>query len=157
MKSFTIAMEHEAVTRAGEEVLRIKVSVDGAKMSRRSNFVIMTYGVLNDEETVMSAAGNHVIAVVNGPKSYDTLKTAFSTLFAEIDSVIRSNGVEVNGKHHPISIVLGGDMKFLNMAMGLSSATANHACVWCKVHKAQRHDSTASADLFNSPPVARTL
>ena len=48
-------------------------------------------------------------------------------------------------------------MKFLNMAMGLSSATANHACVWCKVHKAQRHDSTASADLFNSPPVARTL
>ena len=52
------------------------------EMSRRSNFVIMTYGVLNDEETVISAAGNHVIAVVNGPKSYDTLKTAFSTLFA---------------------------------------------------------------------------
>ena len=54
-------------------------------------------------------------------------------------------------------LFLGGDMKFLAMVLGLSNATANHACPWCKVHKAHRHDSTYPREFWNSPPHGRTI
>ena len=39
-----------------------------------------------------------------------------------------------------IKFYLGGDWKFLALVCGLESATSDHACIWCKCPKKQRHD-----------------
>jgi hypothetical protein len=36
---------------------RVKISGDGAKMSRLTNFVILSFSLLSEEEKVMSAKG----------------------------------------------------------------------------------------------------
>lgn len=37
---------------------KIKISGDGAKMTRLTNFPIMSFAILNDEKSVMSSKGN---------------------------------------------------------------------------------------------------
>lgn len=37
---------------------RIKISGDGAKMSRIANFIVMSFSIISDEEHIMSAYGN---------------------------------------------------------------------------------------------------
>ena len=107
--------------QAFKETFRIKVSLDGAKMTRRTNFIVLSFSILNDGEDVMTskgkllcsssccllfdtnvqhkpflATGNDSITVVNGPEEYDTLKTSFSNCFAKMNSIIEDGGVEIN-------------------------------------------------------------
>ena len=55
------------------EPVKVKISGDGAKMSRSSNFMILSFSLLQTAEKVMSSRGNRTIAIVNGPEKYDTL------------------------------------------------------------------------------------
>lgn len=54
------------------DAIKIKVSMDGARMSRTTNFLISSFCLLQNEENAMSSKGNRTIAVVNGPKTYET-------------------------------------------------------------------------------------
>ena len=55
------------------EPVKVKISGDGAKMSRSSNFMILSFSLLQTAEKVMSSRANRTIAIVNGPEKYDTL------------------------------------------------------------------------------------
>ena len=85
----------------------------------------------------MSSKGNRTIAVVNGPEEYDTIKDSLSNVLNEINNLVDSKFIEVDGVTCPIEIFLGGDYKILLVIMGLSCATSDYACLWCKVHKSQ--------------------
>lgn len=39
---------------------KIKLSGDGAKMTRLTGFVVISFSLLNDEDAVMSSKGKHV-------------------------------------------------------------------------------------------------
>ena len=43
-------------------------------MTRKSNYVLLTCALLDNKEEVMSAKGNHTLAVFNGPETYDNIK-----------------------------------------------------------------------------------
>ena len=58
---------------AVNEPVKIKISGDGAKMSRSTNFMILSFSLLQTGEKVMSLRGNRT-AIVNGPEKYDTLE-----------------------------------------------------------------------------------
>ena len=51
------------------------VSMDGARMSRATNFLILSFCLLQNEENAMSTKGNRTIAVVNEPEVYDVRLT----------------------------------------------------------------------------------
>jgi hypothetical protein len=38
-------------------VIKVKISGDGAKMTRSTNFIIISFSILNAEDTVMSSKG----------------------------------------------------------------------------------------------------
>ena len=57
-----------------DETIRIKISGDGAKMTHSSNFLLLSFSLLQQKDAVMSARGNHTIAVVKGEEKYGTLK-----------------------------------------------------------------------------------
>ena len=44
-----------------------------------------------------------------------------------------------------------------DVIMGLSSATANYACLWCNTNKADRWDTSHPFDLYCKEPLKRTL
>ena len=43
------------------------------------------------------------------------------------------------------------------MILGLQSATADYACTWRKIHKANRWEVDKTIEYFNTPPLGRTL
>ena len=141
----------------GNETLKIKISGDGAKMTQKSNYILLSCALLLKQDEVMSAKGNHTIAVVNGSEKYETLQVSFKTTFSEINSLIDKGNIIVDGQEVKLEYFLGGDYKFLLTVMGLKGATSVYACLWCKIHKEKRWETDKHFHHFNSPPMMRTL
>ena len=55
-------------------------------MTRNSSFIILSFAVLEGND-IMSAKGNHTIAVVKGSENYQTLQEAFSNVFFRPEQV----------------------------------------------------------------------
>ena len=53
---FQISQEKRNINESDVK-LKIKISGDGAKMSRLTSFVVISFSVLNNEEDVMSSKG----------------------------------------------------------------------------------------------------
>ena len=141
----------------GNETLKIKISGDGAKMTQKSNYILLSCVLLQRQDEVMSAKGNHTIAVVNGSEKYETLQVSFKTTFSEINSLIDKGTIIVGGQEVKLEFFLGGDYTFLLTVMGLKGATSLYAFLWCKIHKDKRWETDKHFHLFNSPPMMRTL
>jgi hypothetical protein len=137
--------------------LRVKISGDGANMTRSSNYILMTFGLLDAPEDIMAANGNHTIAVVKGKEDYDVLKESFKDVLRDINEVVAEKKIDVDEGTVNLEFFLGGDYKFILLMMGLSGATSNHACVWCTVHKDERWNMSHDLEYYNSPPLKRTL
>ena len=65
--------------------------------------------------------------------------------------------IDVDGETVTLELFLGGDYKFILLMLGLSGATSNYACAWCKIHKAERWNMTYDLNHYNSPDLQRTL
>ena len=76
--------------------------------------------------------------------------------FDEVISLIEKGTLLVDGKEVKLEFFLGGDYKFLLMVMGLNSANAEYACLWCEIHKDLRWDTSKDL-LFYTAPLKRTL
>lgn len=126
-------------------------------MTRNSSFILMSFALLHSDDEVMAAKGNHTIAVVKGKEDYNTLRQSFGDIFKEINSLISKKKIEVGGKSVNLEFFLGGDYKFILLMMGLKGATSHYACVWCKIHKNNRWDTSFNLDHYQSPDLKRSL
>ncbi|CAB4007859.1 Hypothetical predicted protein [Paramuricea clavata] len=124
-------------------------------MSRSANFMILSFSLLPTEYFVMSSKGNRTIGVVNGPEKYETIETSFSELINDINSVNPNGKIKVNDTEVAVELFLGGDYKFLLMGMGMSGATSDHACPWCKVHELFRWDMSKDLSYYNEENTPR--
>ena len=118
--------------------IQVKISGDGARMTRNSNYILLSFALIQTGNKVMSAGGNHTIAVVKGSESYKTLKESFQHSFEEINTLIGKKTIKINDTTYDLEFFLGGDYKFLLLVMGMKSATSNYTCLWCKIHKDDR-------------------
>jgi hypothetical protein len=90
------------------ESIRIKISGDGAKMTNTYNFVIFSFALLQKTDDVMSARGNHTIAVVKGAEKYETLKESFKNIFDEINALNRAKSLLLMAEIIMLNCSLGG-------------------------------------------------
>eukprot|EP00731_Ephydatia_muelleri_P024549 Em0016g820a len=81
------------------EVFRIKLSGDGAKFSRCSNFFLVSFAILNLEQRVLSPRDNHTVAVLKMPECHDILATTLEPLLQEIKLLMESQIIEVEGSN----------------------------------------------------------
>ncbi|XP_048584929.1 uncharacterized protein LOC116603099 [Nematostella vectensis] len=137
--------------------VRIKLSGDGARMSRSSNFTLFSFAILNAPDDLLSSKGTHTVAVINGPEKYETIAESLKDVLEEIDAVQDDSYVELDGKKINVEFFLGGDYKFLLQTMGLSAANSAYACLWCKVHKKDRGDMSKDDEYYEKDPLRRTL
>lgn len=86
----------------------------------------------------MTAKGNRILAIINGKEDYSSLKESFGSIFNEINPMISDAKITIKGHDLEKEFFLGGDYKFILIMLGLSAATANYACTWCKIHKDDR-------------------
>ncbi len=139
------------------QVVQVKLSGDGARMSRSTNFMMMSFALLQCKEKVMSSKSNRTVAIINGPEKYETLRESLSSLFKEINELIRTGTILINDDQIKLEFFLGGDMKFLLMLLGLAAATSDYACLWCKIHKDDRWDTSKDMNFYSRGSKQRTL
>ena len=89
------------------ETLKIEISGDGAKMAQESNYVLLSCALLKKKEEVMSAKGNHTIAVVNGSEKYET-----SDVLSEINSLIEQGAITIDVQEVKLLFSWGGATNF---------------------------------------------
>ena len=116
-----------------------------------------TFALLQTGKNVMSSRGNRTLAIVNGPEKYNTLASCFATVKNDNNSVIENRRINVDGKDIPVKMFLGGDYKFLLMAIWFRGATADYACLWCKICRLQRWDMSKDLDYYNTGELSRSI
>lgn len=97
----------------------------------------------------MSSKSNRAVAIVDGPEKYDTMKTSLNFFFQEVNELIERQTISIDGKEIKLKLFLRGVMKFLLMIMGMNSVTADYACLWCKIFKGERWDTSKPSDYYN--------
>jgi hypothetical protein len=113
--------------------IKIKISGDGSKVSRILNFVVLSFSVITDDLT-LSSKDENVFCIVNCKEDYDHLKLACKPIFQKINTLYEKASIEVEGKHFDLDILMGGDMKFLQLMLGLGGSLCNYSCPWYRVH-----------------------
>ena len=139
-----------------DHAIDIKLSGDGARMSRTTNFMMFSFTLLQNNESVMSSKSNRTVAIVNGPEKYCTMKESLSTFFEEINALKEKGTLLVDDKEIKLNFFLG-DLKFLLLIMGMNAACSNYACLWCKIHKQNRWDTSKPSDFYQGEELIRTL
>ncbi|XP_028417141.1 uncharacterized protein LOC114541415 [Dendronephthya gigantea] len=139
------------------DTIKIKISGDGAVMTRTSNFILLSFSLLQTGENVMSAKGNRTIAVVDGKESYETMEESFGVVFQEINKIISNGKIKVDGQDIKTEFFLGGDYKFILLMLGLKGANSDYACAWCKLPKIDRWRMDQHYSYFNTNPLSRSL
>lgn len=76
--------------------IQVKISRNGARMTRNSSFILLSFSLLQAGDDVMSSSGNHTTAIVKGSESYSTLNESFATVFSEINQTIKEGHLIVN-------------------------------------------------------------
>ena len=74
-------------------------------MTRNSSFILLSFALLKGAQNVMSARGNHTIAVVKGAEKYETLKESFQE---EINDHNEKKNY-LKGRDCNVELFLGGD------------------------------------------------
>jgi hypothetical protein len=104
-------------------------------MSRMTNFMMMSFTMLQLDKKFMSSKHNRTVVVIDGPEECETLKSSLSNFCSEVNELNNKGSTLTDGEEVDLEFFLGGDLKFLLMMLGINNATSNHACLYCKVHK----------------------
>ena len=130
------------------DTLKIKISGDGAKVSRISNFIVSL--------KTLSHLNQRVLAILKCEENYENLDKACVPIFSEINN-LGKEGITVGDKNVKLEIFIGGDMKFLQILLGLNSSIATYACPWCKVAKEDRGNITFPLDHYHTNELRRSV
>lgn len=120
-----------------EKTLRVKLSGDGTRIGKRLHVTSFTFTILDEDPIAHTSEGNHILAIVKVPEKHELLKLALEDICHEVE---RLNEIKVKSETFSIEYFLGGDLKFLAIAVGIYSACSKYACPWCKCSFDERGD-----------------
>jgi hypothetical protein len=95
---------------------------------------VLSLSVIIDDLT-WSLKDQNVFCIVNCKEDYDHLKLTWKPIFLKINTLYEKASIEVEGEHFDLDILMGGDMKFLQLVLGLGGSLCNYSCTWYRVHK----------------------
>ena len=117
--------------------IRIKISGDGSKVSRISNFVVLSFSLITDDLTLTSKDQN-VFCIVNCKEDYDHLKLACKPIFSENKHIIRKIKYWSWGERFLFRYFDGWWYEILQLVLGLGESLCNYSCPWYRVHKSNK-------------------
>jgi hypothetical protein len=102
---------------------------------------MLSFSVITDDLT-LSSNDQNVFCIVNYKEDYDHLKLAWKPIFQKINTLCEITSIEVHGKHFDLNILMGGEMKFLQLVLGLGGSLCNYSYPWHRVHKNHKRADT---------------
>jgi hypothetical protein len=94
-----------------------------------------------------------ILAIIDGSESYDLIEQSLAPLLEQINAAIDYGKVG----EKPVTILLGADMKFLQIISGLNGSIITQSCVWCKVSKDEFSNTSRPWDFYSSVEMNRTF
>ena len=85
--------------------IQIKINDDGAQMTRNSNFIWLSFSILQTGRDVMMAKGNRTIAILNREDKYANLKESFGNTFSELNSMIAEGKICIDDTPYSCSYI----------------------------------------------------
>ena len=124
-----LAISPEDALFKQKKTLRVKLSGDGTRIGKRLHVTNFTFTILDEGPIAHTSEGNHILAIVKVPEKYELLKLALEDVCHDVE---RLNEIKLKSERFSIEYFLGGDLKFLAIAVGIDSACSKYACPWCK-------------------------
>lgn len=140
---------------ASDGKLVTKISGDGTQIGKRIHVVNVTFTIINENRSG-SAQGNYPLCIVRTKEKYSNLSLALQDLRQEV-SELQGSLLEIGGRTFSVEIMLGGDYKFLLVAVGIPSIACQHVCIYCKCSKSERFDLCKSWSLSDENLGARLV
>jgi hypothetical protein len=72
---------------ADSQLLKVKISGDGSKVSRISNFIVLSFSIVQNE-THLTSLDQNVFCIINCKENYEQLNAACKPVFDEINELI---------------------------------------------------------------------
>ncbi|KAK3252100.1 hypothetical protein CYMTET_38593 [Cymbomonas tetramitiformis] len=103
-------------------------------------FKVVTKGAENKTEfhSLNSPFTSQSVLVFEGKEAYQEVKDALERLLGEL-ATIKTEGIEVDGVGYFLKLKGGGDMKWINMMLGLATCSHTHCCSYCECAKNELH------------------
>lgn len=117
-----------------DDPVRMKISGDGAKFSKSSNIILLSFSFPGFQQTALSGAGkqlyvakphhtmlcvlltenvigNHTFAAINAQENYDTLSSDMNDVMKSINNLVAKPEIEIGDKIYTLDIIMGSDYK----------------------------------------------
>eukprot|EP00873_Tetraselmis_striata_P045526 jgi/Tetstr1/465790/TSEL_010412.t1 len=146
--------EGKVVTKEDGKTLVVQFLADSARHAQRSakNGTSCTLKVLWDLPEGMTAAealqsrdaninsvdGLSLWAFFFGDDKLQDIQNLLPVVATTLND-INQNGIEVDGVHYNVDLLVGGDLKFLNSILGLNGCSSTFPCIYCEVNKNNLH------------------
>lgn len=131
----------------------IKLSADGTKMGKHIHVVNFVFCIIG-EESCSGEGGSHLVSIAKIPEKYSVIKETLKPLIEEVQNL---KTVIVKGKSVDIVLFLGGDLKFLNIVMGIDACSCKFSCLWCKCPSTDRWDTDKEWSMIDAKKGARSV
>ncbi|KAK3253915.1 hypothetical protein CYMTET_36855 [Cymbomonas tetramitiformis] len=126
--------------------LVVQLAGDGANAFRGVSqttvaFKVVTKGAEHDTEfrRLNSPFTSQSVLVFEGKEAYQEVKDALERLLQELDN-IKIQGIQVDDTVYVLKIKGGGDMKWINMMLGLATCSHTYCCSYCEGAKDELHE-----------------
>ncbi|KAJ8032687.1 hypothetical protein HOLleu_26283 [Holothuria leucospilota] len=132
--------------------VNVKLTGDGTTFGKRMHVMNFAFSIIGENHC--AGEGSHLLAVIKVPEKYDQLSLALQPLIEEV-SVLKK--IKVEGHDISVNKFLGGDLKFLNLVMGIQSFGAKYCCLWCTCPSELRWDLSKKCSMTDIADGARTI
>lgn len=58
-------------------------------------------------------SGNHTVAIIKGHESYELLQKSCSKVLSQVNKLVESKKITMDGKDIPVEVYVGGDYKVM--------------------------------------------
>ena len=131
----------------------VKYGGDGTVVSKITNFVSFFIAQVGTQ----SSYDLKMVAVTKASEKYDDLESDLAPQFEEINKLIETSSIDLDGVSVQLRWFLSGDMKMLKTLLGLKAANAMQGCPWCIETKENYHIIPPSIAHHNIPPLVRDM
>ncbi len=126
-----------------DEQVNIRISGDGASVSRLSNFTTISFSVISKNVGNTDPNTVYPLAVVKTTESYESIAESFADIIQEVNTLVDEGKIDIGGTPVNMEVFLSGDYKFLLVVMGLACAVSAFDCLWCLKHPQREHYKTS--------------
>jgi hypothetical protein len=110
------------------EDFMLKISADATNIGVVNKITNITFTIINDSKSCMSASGNFTLGIVAGPDDYYNLKDPFEHLMSIIKDF---KNISHKDRNFGINYFFGGDWAVTASLLGIKAANCKFPCLWC--------------------------